>query len=145
MQGELQPWDWAYYSTLYQTSLFSFDEQLLKPYFRLEQVQKGVFELANRLYGLEFERNTQIPIYAPEVQVWNVYQNDHTLLAVLFMDFYPRATKRNGAWMTSFVDTYKNEQGERVIPQISLVSSLEEEKTIKFSLLGKPHDGDQSL
>ena len=121
LQGELQPWDWAYYSTLYQTSLFSFDEQLLKPYFRLEQVQKGVFELANRLYGLEFERNTQIPIYAPEVQVWNVYQNDHTLLAVLFMDFYPRATKRNGAWMTSFVDTYKNEQGERVIPQISLV------------------------
>lgn len=121
LQGELQPWDWAYYSTLYQTSLFSFDEQCLKPYFCLENVQKGIFELANRLYGLTFEQNTHIPIYAPDVQVWNVYQNDRTLLAVLYMDFYPRPTKRNGAWMTSFADTYKNEQGEREIPQISLV------------------------
>lgn len=121
LQGDMQAWDWAYYSYRYQTETLSFDEQQLKPYFSLLQVQQGVFALAGKLYGLHFEQDNTAPVYAEAVQVWKVYEADDTLLAILYMDFFPRDTKRNGAWMTSFRDACKDEAGNRVVPQISLV------------------------
>lgn len=121
LQGELQAWDWAYYSNGCQTENLNFDEQQLKPYFSLQQVQQGVFALAGKLYGLYFRQDSTLPVYAKDVQVWNVYEADHRMLAKLYMDFFPRDTKRNGAWMTSFTDTCKDEKGSRVLPVISLV------------------------
>ena len=75
---------------------------MLKPYFKLENVQKGVFDLATRLYGITFKEVNNIPLYHPEVKTYEVYDNDGSFLAVLYTDFFPRESKGGGAWMTQF-------------------------------------------
>lgn len=102
MDFELQPWDFAYYSQKLKKELFDFDPDMLRPYLELSQVVKGVLGLAGRLYGIHFEENKDVPVYHEDVQAYNIYDDDHAFLAVIFLDFFPRENKRGGAWMTSF-------------------------------------------
>lgn len=122
-QGELQRWDWAFYAEKLKKKLYDIDDELLKPFFPLEKVEEAVFGLANRLYGIRFESNTSIPVYHPEVKTFEVYDNDGTFLAILYMDYHPRPGKNGGAWMTSYRDQRK-ENGNDVRPFISIVANF---------------------
>ena len=109
MEGEdfiLMPWDWAYYSDKLKTEKFDYDEEMLRPYFELSQVKKGVFGLATKLYGITFKENTDIPVYHPDVKAYEVFDEDGAFLSVLYTDFHPRAGKRSGAWMTSYKEQW---------------------------------------
>ncbi len=118
---DLQPWDWAYYANCRQKEIYNYDEQVVKPFFALEKVQKGIFILANRLYGLSFKEKKDISVYHKDVKTFEVLDHDNSLLAILYMDFFPRESKQNGAWMTEFRPQRKDNQNRRIIPLISLV------------------------
>lgn len=98
----LMPWDFSYWSERYKEAEFSLNEELLKPYFRLENCIDAVFSLANRLYGLNFIQQNDIPVYHKDVKVYEVTDADGRHLALFYADFFPRAGKRGGAWMTEF-------------------------------------------
>ncbi len=102
--GPLERWDWAYYSEKLKKKLFDINDEILKPYFRLENTQKAVFELAASLYGIRFVPCTSIPVYHEEVKTYEVYDSDNSFLAILYVDYHPRPGKSGGAWMTSFRD-----------------------------------------
>ncbi|MBO7465009.1 MAG: hypothetical protein J6T56_04055, partial [Bacteroidales bacterium] len=119
LRGGLRPWDWSYYQAKCRRESCDFDEELLRPYFPLEKVREGIFELARRLYGLRFERR-DVPVYHPEVEAYAVHGPEGQV-AWLYLDYFPRGSKRNGAWMTSFRDGCLNADGSRVLPQVSLV------------------------
>lgn len=121
--GEVMPWDWAFYSDKLKNELFDINDELLKPYFELGKVKRGVFRLANELYGLLFTQNNEIPTYHPEVEAYEVYDNDGKFLSVLYLDFHPREGKRAGAWMTTFKEQYK-ENGIDSRPQVSMVMNF---------------------
>ena len=108
---ELMPWDWAYYSEKLKEKKFNLNEEELRPYFELKNVIQGVFGLATRLYGITFEENSAIPVYHPDVKAYEVHDKDGSFLAVLYTDFHPRASKRSGAWMTSYKEQWKDENG----------------------------------
>ncbi len=99
---KLEPWDWWYYSEKLRKEKFDLDEAQLKPYLKLENVRDGVFTLAGKLWGLQFVERTDLPKYHPDVQVFEVKEADNSHVGILFMDFYPRSSKRGGAWMSSF-------------------------------------------
>ncbi|MGY0798739.1 M3 family metallopeptidase [Lysobacter sp. A286] len=102
---ELQPWDWAYYTEKVRQEKFNFDESQLKPYFEMKNVlENGVFYAAGELYGLTFKQRTDLPVYNPDVLVYDVFEADGTQLAIFLADMYARDTKRGGAWMNSYVD-----------------------------------------
>ncbi|WP_300286072.1 M3 family metallopeptidase [uncultured Alistipes sp.] len=122
-RGELMPWDFGYYSEKLKNEKYSINEEQMKPYFKLENVQKGVFLLAEKLYGVTFKENTDIPVYHPDVKAYEVYDADGRFLAVLYMDFFPRASKRGGAWMTEF-RSQSVENGEEIRPLISVVTNF---------------------
>jgi len=98
----LQPWDWAFYSKRLKDAKYSISDDVLRPYFELENVKQGVFGLAKRLYGLTFKENKDIQVYNPEVSVYEVYDAKGQFLAVYYTDFHPRDSKRGGAWMNDF-------------------------------------------
>ncbi len=102
LYAQLQPWDFSYYSKKLKDEKYSISDDVLRPYFELENVKKGVFGLANRLYGLTFKENKDIQVYHPEVSAYEVYDSKHKFLAVYYCDFHPRAGKRAGAWMNDF-------------------------------------------
>ncbi|MEQ9231460.1 MAG: M3 family metallopeptidase, partial [Cyclobacteriaceae bacterium] len=120
---ELQRWDWSYYSEKLRKKKYNLDDELIKPYFKLENVIEGVFTTAQKLYGLSFRRNTDIPVYHEDVSVYEVMEEGE-LKAIFYADFFPRKGKRGGAWMTSYRDQRKLINGERVIPQISIVCNF---------------------
>ncbi|MBV6644873.1 MAG: M3 family metallopeptidase [Cyclobacteriaceae bacterium] len=120
---ELQRWDWAYYSEKLRKKKYEFDDELIKPYFELERVIAGVFETAGKLFGLAFERKSDIPVYHPDVQAYEVRDRVGNMVAVFLADFFPRAGKRPGAWMTSFREE-KRKNGNRIIPQVSIVCNF---------------------
>ena len=120
LRGGLRPWDWSYYQAKFRKVTCDFDEELLRPYFPLEKVREGIFTLAGRLYGLSFERCTEVPVYHPDVEAYAV-RGPEWQVAWLYLDYFPRGSKRNGAWMTSFRDGCLNADGSRVLPQVSLV------------------------
>ncbi|MDE5814719.1 MAG: M3 family peptidase, partial [Alistipes sp.] len=99
-QGQFMPWDWAYYNQKYKDDRYALNDELIKPYLQLENVKKGVFLLANKLYGLTFTPNPDIEVYHPDVTAYDVTDAEGRFRAVLYLDFFPRATKRAGAWMT---------------------------------------------
>ena len=99
---KLQSWDWSYYSEKLKEQKFSVNDELLKPYFELENVKKGVFALATRLYCLHFVKNESIPLYHTEVDAYEVTDADGDFISVLYTDFHPRDSKRSGAWMSEF-------------------------------------------
>ena len=102
---ELAAWDWAYYAEKVRTARYDYDESQLRPYFEMDNVlQKGVFYAAERLYGLTFKERTDLPVYHPDVRVFEVFDADGTTLALFLGDFYARSSKRGGAWMNSYID-----------------------------------------
>ena len=118
----LERWDWAYYSEKLRKAKFDFDDEVIKPYFRLESVIDGVFKTSERLYGISFQRNEGIPTYHEEVDAFEVTEGGETV-ALLLTDFFPRAGKRPGAWMTSYRGQ-KKVKGNRTIPIISIVCNF---------------------
>ncbi|MGK0458506.1 MAG: peptidyl-dipeptidase Dcp, partial [Polaribacter sp.] len=131
---QLQKWDGAYYSEKLKKELFSLDQELLKPYFKLENVIGGVFEIANRLFDLQFEEVFNIDKYHEDVKTYNVTDLNGNFIAVFYADFHPRKGKRNGAWMTSYKSQQvKNHINER--PHISIVCNFTKPTETKPSLL----------
>lgn len=120
----IQPWDHSYYSNKLKTAKFDINDEMLKPYFELENVKKGVFGLATKLYGLHFTKNTSIPVYHPEVDAYEVTDADGRYLAVLYTDFHPRAGKRAGAWMTEYKGQWKDDKGRDSRPHITIVMNF---------------------
>ncbi|MCD8102630.1 MAG: M3 family metallopeptidase [Alistipes sp.] len=116
----IMPWDLHYYDELYTTSKYDLNSEIVKPYLRLENVEKGVLMLAEKLYGITFRENPDIEVYHPDVKVYEVYDNDGSFLSVLYMDYFPRQSKRGGAWMTTFRDMYTTEEGTEVRPLVTL-------------------------
>ena len=133
-KGELMPWDWAYYTEKYKDEKYALNDELVKPYLKLENVKKGVFMLANKLYGLNFTPNEKIAVYHPDVTAYDVTDADGRFMAVLYLDFFPRASKRSGAWMTEFRGT-KIEDGVKTRPLVSLVMNFTKPTETTPSLL----------
>jgi peptidyl-dipeptidase Dcp len=105
---ELEPWDWAYYTEKVRQADYDFDEAELKPYLEMRNVlENGVFHAANRLYGLRFEERDDLPVYHPDVWVYDVFDADGSQLAIFLLDPYARASKRGGAWMNAYVSQSK--------------------------------------
>lgn len=137
LQGEdfeLMPWDWSYYSHKLKEQEFKIDDEILRPYFELNRVKQGVFGLATRLYGITFHKNTEIPVYHPDVEAYEVFDKDGSYLAVLYTDFHPREGKRPGAWMTSFKGQWKDGQGNSR-PHVSIVMNFTKPTQDKPALL----------
>ena len=137
LEGEdfqLMPWDWAYYSEKLKEKKFNLNEEALRPYFELNNVISGVFGLATRLYGISFQENKEIPVYHPDVTAYEVFDKDGSFLAVLYADFHPRAGKRSGAWMTSYKEQWKDENGNSR-PHISVVMNFTKPSGDKPALL----------
>jgi peptidyl-dipeptidase Dcp len=131
---QLQKWDGAYYSEKLKKELFDLDQEILKPYFKLENVIDGVFEIANRLYDLNFEEVSTVDKYHPDVKTYHVTDNDGNFIAVFYADYHPRKGKRNGAWMTSYKSQQiKNDVNER--PHVSIVCNFTKPTATKPSLL----------
>ncbi|MFS4493593.1 M3 family metallopeptidase [Maribacter sp. 2308TA10-17] len=131
---QLQKWDGSYYSEKLKQKLFSLDDEQLKPYFKLENVIDGVFEVAEKLFGLQFEEVSDIDKYHEEVKTYRVYDLEKNFISVFYADFHPRAGKRGGAWMTSFKSQWKKD-GENIRPHISNVCNFTPSTETKPSLL----------
>ena len=130
----LMPWDWSYYSNKLKEQTYNIDDEKLRPYFELEQVKKGIFGLATRLYGITFRKNVQIPVYHPDVDAYEVFDKDGSFLAVLYTDFHPREGKRSGAWMTSYKGQWIDEKGNSR-PHVSIVMNFTKPTQDKPALL----------
>lgn len=131
---QLQKWDGAYYAEKLKKELFDLDQEILKPYFKLENVIDGVFEIANRLYDLKFEEVSNIDKYHEDVKTYKVTDTKGNFIAVFYADYHPRKGKRNGAWMTSYKSQQiKNDINER--PHISIVCNFTKPTATKPSLL----------
>ena len=122
LKGTLMPWDWAYYTEKYKSEKYAINDEQVKPYLKLDNVIKGVFLLAEKLYGLTFVANDNIQVYHPDVKAYEVYDGKD-LLAVLYLDFFPRESKSSGAWMTEFRGT-KVIDGVETRPLVSLVMNF---------------------
>lgn len=133
-QGEVKPWDFSYWSEKLKKATLNLDDNLLKPYFKIENVLAGVFEISAKLYGLSFKKNPDIATYHEDVDAYEVYDKDGEFLSLLYTDFFPRAGKRAGAWMTSYRSMYTLE-GEVVRPHISIVCNFTKPTADKPSLL----------
>lgn len=120
---KLAPYDWRYYAEKVRKDRFDLDEQELKPYFSLEKVREGVFTVTKKLYGLQFKEINNVPKYHSEVAAYEVTEADGKLVGVLYTDFFPRSSKRGGAWMTSY-SSQKMEKGKRIAPVISIVCNF---------------------
>ena len=130
----LQKWDGAYYSEKLKQKLFNLDDEILKPYFKLENVIAGVFKVAEKLFDLQFKEVFDIDTYHPDVKTYRVFDADQKFIALFYADFHPRAGKRGGAWMTSFKSQYIKD-GENVRPHISNVCNFTKPTATKPSLL----------
>ena len=132
--AKLQPWDWRYYAEKLRAEKYSLDDAVVRPYFALDSVLQGAFGVAGKLYGLTFAERTDLPLYDPEARSFEVKDGGQTI-GILYMDFHPRASKRSGAWMTEFRGQQRNQQGENVIPIISVVCNFTKPTADKPSLL----------
>jgi peptidyl-dipeptidase Dcp len=131
---QLQRWDWSYYSEKLKNARYGFNEEEVKPYFKLENVIGGVFDLAKTLYGLELKENKSIEVYHPDVQTYEVFDGAGKFVSVLYLDFFPRDGKRSGAWMTDFRGQWM-ENGSDVRPHVSIVTNFSKPTDTKPSLL----------
>ena len=137
MEGEdfeFQPWDLAFYVEKLKEKKFNFNEESLRPYFELSRVIEGVFGLATRLYGITFHENKDIPVYHTDVKAYEVSDKNGDFLAVLYADFHPRAGKRAGAWMTSYKEQWKDENGNSR-PHVSVTMNFSKPSADKPALL----------
>lgn len=131
---ELKKWDFAYYSEKLKQKEYEIDDEILKPYFKLEEVINGAFEVAKRLYGISFVERNDIPKYHEDVTTYEVLDENQKHLSVFYADFHPRKGKRNGAWMTSY-RSQKKVNGEDIRPHISIVCNFTKPTETKPSLL----------
>lgn len=132
---ELMPWDFSFYAERLRKAKYNFDEEMLRPYFPLDSVIKGVFGLATQLYGITFKENNEIPVYHPDVRAYEVFDADGTFLAVFYADFFPRSSKSSGAWMTEYKGQWKEVDGSDSRPHISLVTNFTKPVAGKPALL----------
>ena len=121
---DFQQWDFAYYAEKLKQERYQIDDSLLKPYLALDKAVEGMFAVAHKLYGLHFTLTEEVEKYHPEVQTYKVTDENGNYLALFYTDFFPRAGKRNGAWMTSYKEQYKDEQGNDSRPHISIVCNF---------------------
>lgn len=133
--GNLQPWDFSYYSHKLQLKKYNLDAEMLRPYFELSKVIGGVFGLATKLYGITFKENKEIPVYHPDVKAYEVFDEDGSYLAVLYADFHPRKGKQGGAWMTEYQGQWIDRKGVNVRPHVSLVMNFSKPTEEKPALL----------
>lgn len=123
IKEDVQPYDWRYYSEKIRKQKFDLDENELKPYFSLEAATEGVFMVCEKLYGLKFKKLKDVPTYHNDATVWEVTEKEGKHVGILYMDFYPRDSKRGGAWMTSY-RPQKTVNGKRIAPVISIVCNF---------------------
>ena len=129
---EFKPWDFAFYSEKLKEKKYSLSDEMVRPYFELNQAIYGMFYLATRLYGITFKQNHDIPLFNPDVKVWEVYDFDGRYLALLYCDFFARKGKHAGAWMDSIKPQYKDADGTDHRPHITLSTNY------RKPLPGKP-------
>ncbi len=142
---KLEPWDFSFYSHKLQLQKYNLDAEMLRPYFELSKVIDGVFGLANRLYGITFKENKDIPVYHPDVKAYEVFDEDGSFLAVFYADFHPRKGKQGGAWMTEYQGQWKEHIDQKkpfgddnmrnVRPHVSVVMNLTKPTEEKPALL----------
>ncbi|MBN2347664.1 MAG: M3 family metallopeptidase [Bacteroidales bacterium] len=132
---QLQRWDWDYYSEKLKKAKFDFNDEMVKPYFSLNNVKEGIFDLVFKLYGIKFTRRNDVPVYHPDVTVYQAVDEDGKYLGLVYLDFFPREGKQGGAWMTSYLDQYIDENDENIRPHISLVFNFTKPTPSKPSLL----------
>ena len=123
IKGNVEPYDWRYYAEKIRKERFDLNEQEMKPYFSLDRTREGIFTVCKNLYGLEFTPLKEIPTYHEDVTAWEVTDSNKNHIGILYMDFHPRASKRGGAWMTSY-RTQKMENGKRIAPVVSIVCNF---------------------
>ena len=132
---KMEPWDSGFYTHKLQMKKYNIDQEMLRPYFELSNVIKGVFGLANKLYGISFKENKDIPVYHPDVKAYEVFDKDGSYLAVFYADFHPRKGKQGGAWMTEYQGQFIDKKGENVRPHVSVVMNLTKPTADKPALL----------
>ena len=130
----VEPWDWAYYAEKVRKAKYALDEEQTKPYFQMENVRQGVFDLTTELFGLKYEKLDDIPVYHPDVEGFKVTDADGSLIGVILTDYFPRSTKRGGAWMTNFVNQEVLD-GKDIRPVIVNVGNFAKPTADKPSLL----------
>lgn len=133
--ADFQQWDFAYYAEKLKQERYQIDDSLLKPYLSLDKAVEGMFAVAHKLYGLRFSLTEEVEKYHPEVQTYKVTNEDGNYLALFYTDFFPRAGKRNGAWMTSYKEQYIDKQGKDSRPHISIVCNFTRPRDTAPSLL----------
>ena len=132
---KLEAWDYSYYSNKLKDSLYNFNDEMLRPYFELNNVINGVFGLATRLYGLHFTQNYDAQVLTPDVKVYNVTDQDGNYMGALYADFFPRSTKRSGAWMTNYREQSIDDDGTNIRPIVSITMNFTMPTADKPSLL----------
>ena len=132
--AKLEPWDWRYYSEKLRKEKYDLQDSVVRPYFSLDNVREGAFATATKLYGITFRENPDLPTYDKEAHAFEVMDGDK-VIGILYMDFFPRASKRSGAWMTEFRGQKETQQGENVIPIIQVVCNFTKPTGDKPSLL----------
>lgn len=132
---KIMPWDYSYYSNKLKAEKYAFDEEALRPYFQLDNVVKGVFGLATKLYGITFTPNDKIEVYHPDVKAYDVNDADGRYIGVLYTDFFPRSSKRPGAWMTNFKEQFVTDEGANSRPHVTIVMNFTKPTAEKPSLL----------
>jgi peptidyl-dipeptidase Dcp len=122
---DIAPWDWWYYAEKLRKQKYDLDESQMQPYFKLENVRDGMFWVANQLYDITFEKRSDIPVYHEDVEVFEVKESDGSHIGLLYLDYFPRKSKRVGAWCTGFRDAgYDHKAGEVVDPLVSIVCNF---------------------
>ena len=121
---KLEGWDWWYYAEKLRKAKYDFDENYIKPYLTVDNVRNGMFEAANKLYGVTFTKNENLPIYYPGVETYEVKEANGDFLGILYLDYYPRESKSGGAWCTSFRESGYDIEGNKVYPVVSLVMNF---------------------
>ena len=132
--AKLEPWDWRYYSEKLRKEKYDLEDEVVRPYFSLDNVREGAFATANKLYGITFREDDTLPTYNYEAHVYEVIDNGQ-VIGILYMDFHPRASKRSGAWMTEFRGQKVDRDGKNVIPIIQVVCNFTKPTADKPSLL----------
>ena len=121
---KLAGWDWWYYAEKLRKAKYDFDENYIKPYLTVDNVRNGMFMAANKLYGITFTQNTNLPVYFPGVETYEVKEANGDFLGILYMDYYPRESKSGGAWCTSFRESGYDINGKKIYPVVSLVMNF---------------------
>ena len=132
---EMMPWDFLYYSEKLKQKKHDINDEILRPYLSLDNVFNGITGLATRLYGITFRKNDELPVYHPDVKVYEVYDYDGRYLALLYCDFFPRKGKRSGAWMDSIKGQYKDNNGVDHRPHVTLTTNATKPTADKPALL----------